>query len=214
MKNFFLEKQTRNTRCKAKDKAVREILCSLKINNPDSFHALLMPCIHGPEVRFLVKAGVLPGNIFCLESDVKTHRMMKTHALTKDLWITPTPMKSSLGIDSVHAEMWSRDVQHLDFVYLDFFGAPSSEQAELFRKMKTLDVLKSGSVILVNQGKRWTRTLTKNINDRLLKPGEVLATTNYLKCLFSFEFLTFEIYTSRDQRNHISKYQLSWGVIK
>lgn len=140
---FNLQKEVREARCKRKDAIIGKILGSLQIDNPRDFHALLMPCLHGPEVDFLLSRGVPGANIWAIERERGTWEAMRANLPVRML---TEPMSSSASMPHIHA---INPETRFDLVYLDYFGQPGAEHIAALRYLFMLRLLQPTATLIL-----------------------------------------------------------------
>lgn len=171
--SFWTSASTREARCTNKDRIIVPVLESIEIRRPDRYKALLMPCLHSPELKILSKKLVPPTSIFAIEKNPKVHVLMKERL---GIRVTPKAMDAGEGIDHIEAD----NPSGFDIVYLDFFGQPGLSHLEIIEKIFYFRMLRPGAKLILTFGKTRTRSRTKQIND-MLSTGQPLPTSRYLQ---------------------------------
>jgi hypothetical protein len=100
-----------------KDAVILPILSSVRVADPSTFKAILMPALHGPEVDILLTKGVPLGNMWAIERDPETRRKIKDRGLR----VASGALEIKVSIN----EMLFIDPGPYGLVYLDPFGKPS-----------------------------------------------------------------------------------------
>lgn len=176
------------------------------------YHALLMPCLYGPEVNLLQQRGVPAQNLYALEREPKTLKIMRRSAYLRDVWLPPAALPSCRGIDHVAAALAERGAK-LSLAYLDFFGSPGLEHVELFWKMFRLKVFAERARLLVTFGVEMRgRRLAREVNKTLAKESdELLPVRAYLKAVMpenagikSMRFYPYKSRTGRVDRWYVT----------
>jgi hypothetical protein len=163
---FAVSQKERDSRFKNKDGKTCPIIKEIKIPEPASFHAILMPNCYGPELRILSRKGVPDKNIWAIERSAKDlNKMRKVLGVN----LLSRPMDADEAIDRI----WVMQPKN-DLIYLDFFSQPDlPNHYWLFYKIFTLGggMLKPGGKLVLTYGKNRCRAEAKDLNDILMKNG-------------------------------------------
>lgn len=166
---FAGSREDRDERCRNKDEVTKRVLDAVPIDRPDAYTAVLMPSMHGPEVRYLRDRGVPVENLFAIE------RSREVHALYLD---PPAGFEHFRGMLTTPRAMSAVDaVDHVPFepaslVYLDFFGQPDGTHAITLYKLMRLGVVAPGTTLITTFGNRGDR-FSCHLNSRLhVEPGQ------------------------------------------
>lgn len=166
---IFRTKRGRNRRFKEKNSVICPILESIKVVRPASWTAILMPCLHGPELAILKNKKVPNRNLWAIERDPQTWRDIKR---TLGLNVGPEPLEASEAVEHIAAECENG----FDLIYLDFFSRPNFSHLRMLQKIFTFRMLKPGAKLVLTFGKGRCRPEVQELNDMLLGKGEVLPT--------------------------------------
>ena len=165
---FNMSRPQRDAMCAMKDSIIVPLLEGLEIADPVCYHALLMPCLHGPELRVLRARGVPDGNLWALEKDPRVWAEMRRALPVRML---SGPMHSAASMPHVCAEM-ARTGKRFDLVYLDYFGQPADEHLKALTFLFKLRMLaERADLILTFAANRCARHVT-SVNRQLR--GEML----------------------------------------
>lgn len=162
--------KNRNLRSRNKDSVITPILESVRVQYPHRFKALLMPCLHGPELAILTKKGIPSSNIVAIENNPNTWLAMRSQL---KIDVGHKPMDANERMDYAQAE----HPEGFDLIYQDFYGQPAMKHREILLKIFRFKMLKSKGVLLLNFGITRTSRETNEMNDRLTqKSGELTPT--------------------------------------
>ena len=146
-----------------KDKIVKSLISGLDIQNPESYHALLMPGNQGPELPMLMRRGVPVSNIWAVEMVSSVYKEIMDKE--KSLKLTSFPMELIQAVDDI----WSRMTFPMNFVYLDLYGAPTAKLARTLWKIFKLRLLSSSSVLVLTTGRTRTTSFSNLVNKNIIK---------------------------------------------
>jgi len=165
---FRIEKE-RHTRFKEKNSVICPILEKIRIESPGSWKAILMPCLHGPEISILKSKGVPSANIVAIERDPDTWRMIKSrHGFD----VGPAPLEANEAIDHIYA----KHEGGFDFIYLDFFSRPTFSHLQMLQKIFSFRMIRKGGKLILTFGRNRCRPEVREMNDMLLRGKELLPT--------------------------------------
>lgn len=165
----FRVKRIRDRRCKEKNSVICPILEAMKVPNPLKWKAILMPCLHGPEVPIFLGKGVPRQNLVAIERDPATWREIQR---TLDLDVGPEPLEANEAIEHIAA----KHEDGFDLVYLDFFSRPTFSHLQMLQKLFSFKMLKPGAKLILTFGKGRCRPEVQQLNDMLNCQGQVLPT--------------------------------------
>lgn len=167
--NPFRVRRERDRRCREKNSVICPILERISINSPSSWKAVLMPCLHGPEISILKAKNVPNENIVAIERDPDTWREIKSrHGFD----VGPAPLEANEAIEHIYAS----HEDGFDLIYLDFFSRPTFSHLQMLQKIFTFRMLRKNGKFILTFGKGRCRPEVREMNDMLLKSGEALPT--------------------------------------
>lgn len=162
----------------AKDAIVASVLGRLRVEHPEAFKAVLMPCLHGPELKALADLGVPRHNVYAIERDPEVYRVLRdpppeyTHL--QGIRVPPRPMSATDAID--HAQL---TLGRVNLAYFDFFGQPDGSHYRLLLKLFRLRMLAAGATLLLTFGRNRGNTFACLLNRRLRRMSPAAA---YVAC--------------------------------
>lgn len=167
--NPFKVRRLRERRCREKNSVICPMLERIRIQSPRDWKAILMPCLHGPEIEIFRAKGVPNGNIVAIERDPSTWREIKNrHGFD----VGPEPLEANEAIDHIYA----RHPDGFDLIYLDFYSRPTFAHLQMLQKIFTFQMIRKGAKLILTFGKGRCRPEVREINDMLLKRNETLPT--------------------------------------
>lgn len=128
-----------------------------------------MPCLHGPEISILLNKGVPCWNLVAIERDPRTWKEIRDR-LGFD--VGPGPLEANEAIDHIYA----KHEDGFDLIYLDFFSRPTFSHLQMLQKIFSFGMIKKGGKLILTFGKGRCRTEVRDMNNMLLKNGEILPT--------------------------------------
>jgi hypothetical protein len=175
---FSSSEERRNTECANKDRLLSRIFRGIRISNPNEFRAILMPCLYGMEVDFLLSRGVPKANMHAIERDKKVFRMMKSKiAKSRGVTMTPKPMPDTEALSYFYALTGPHAFR---LIYLDYFSRPGFRHLQALQRIFALRLLAPHSTLILNLGKTRCRVLTKQFSDSFCSKGEELPGKNMI----------------------------------
>lgn len=164
--NRWLDKEERARQCKNKIALVGKLLKSLRIQDPTTFKALLMPCLHGQELSFLFRERVRRRNIVAIEEVLAIWlKIKKWHGIEVGL----EPMKAHLAVDHIEAN----HPDGFDFIYLDMYSQLNFSDRTLLHKIFAFRMPRPGCKLLLNYGKNRTTPEAKEMNEMLARGSDL-----------------------------------------
>lgn len=145
------------------------ILEGIQILKPETWKAILMPCLHGPEISILQNKCVPCSNLIAIERDPRTWKEIRDR-LRFD--VGPEPLEANEAIDHIAA----KHDDGFDLIYLDFFSRPTFSHLQMLQKIFTFKMIRKGGKLILTFGKGRCRPEVREINDMLLDRNEVLPT--------------------------------------
>jgi hypothetical protein len=170
-RRFAVNRDRRDKISQEKDAVILPLLSAIDIESPSDFHAIIMPCLYGPEAYVLVERGVPAANIFAIERDHLIHREIRECKRTDrfplaGMSTTQVPMSASSALDRSFVL-----ADEFDLIYLDFFAQPEykTHYCQTIRKIFELRMLKNNGTLILNFGKaRCHKKGIADLNVRLL----------------------------------------------
>lgn len=141
------------------------MLNSIEAKEPSQFKALLMPCLHSPELYILKNKGVPSKNLVGIEKHPETWKKMKK---LRGLDMGPAPMDANDAMDSIIAN----HPKGFDLIYLDFFSRIWTSHMRMLQKMMHFRMIRPGGKLIMNFGRARTQREVKQLNDMLLNDGD------------------------------------------
>lgn len=166
---FFRQKDERDSRCKEKNSVICPILRRIKVDRPYAWKAILMPCLHGPELAILRSKKVPAKNIVAIENDRETWGEIR---LRHGLDCGAAPLEANLAVEEISC----RHEDGFNLIYLDFFSRPTFSHLQMLQKIFSFKMLKPGAKLILTFGKGRCRPGARELNEMLLKDGEILPT--------------------------------------
>lgn len=143
----FTVRRLRDRLSREKDAVTLPIVRGLRFTNPQATQVLILPCLADPVVEILTdQHGIPRENMRAAERDYWVWRKMHKRPYLRGVRLPPRPMSLGADIDFVRSELNGRK---LDFVYLDFFGQPTSETFTILSKLMRYDMLARRAVVLI-----------------------------------------------------------------
>jgi hypothetical protein len=159
----------RDRRCKEKNSVICPILEGIEIKAAKLWKAILMPCLHGPEISILLSKGIPRKNIVAIERDPDTWEEIRDrHAFD----MGHGPLEANEAIDHIYAA----HEDGFNLIYLDFFSRPTFSHLQMLQKIFSFGLIRKGGKLILTFGKGRCRTEVRDMNNMLLKNGEILPT--------------------------------------
>ena len=182
-----------------KDRIITEVLSQLSIANPETFKAILMPAVDGPEINLLHDRGVPLKNMWAIERASKIWKQIRDRGLS----ITAEPA----NIEDAVPEILSNVDGNFDLAYLDFLGRPHPKH---FKALERLLPRISGTIIITYVHTRMAasqRSFVKVVDDN---PAKLLQVAAYGHVVL--EDIYEEGYVSKGVKNR--KCKTVWAKVK
>jgi hypothetical protein len=176
--HFSVSRADRDRFCAKKDRVLLPLLRKVRIDDPKSFRAILMPSLYGAEAFYLVGRGVPSSNLFAVENncaeregfdvhgEIKACRQADRQEL-KGMRTTDDPVPFALALDRAY-DTFCGEPYHL--IYMDFLSQPDvmTHYEDGILKIMQARMLAPRSALILNFGKSRCKKETAEINHEVM----------------------------------------------
>ncbi|MCF6205385.1 MAG: DEAD/DEAH box helicase family protein [Sulfurovum sp.] len=145
--------EERDIACVEKDRVLVPLLESLVVANHKKFSALIMPCVHGWELRYLLGKKVLRRNICLIERDKKIHKLQANPGPKNSNLRGTSGTKTPCSIFNA-VKFYESEGRKFHLVYLDLLGQPNNSTTAALNLLLDCKMLHDGGTVILNSGPR------------------------------------------------------------